>query len=310
MGIIQLPGTHELLLPIIALLGRQPPIPIPRYAQQNQDPAIFEAFCHLSVTQNDICTALYGVAGALSGYHPSPEQTEIHFQSLLSFHNSLPAALNIDQDANNDGERLVLHMTYYCIVLRLFKPFLNAHTSTIERTVQYQERARDVSNNAARHLWGLLVQYRQKYNFTTCPVVLLQFMAIGAYSALDDLALGPESSMDLQEVEQAFIVCIRGLRTLGDSIYFAQPVLRTISMTVRNLPHHVDLSQEADTILSSYDTEDWVNNAAKHVHSQYAADWRTNQDLDSIRLDNLIQEWKDNMVSESHGSEDETMSTS
>lgn len=195
-------------------------------------------------------------------------------------------------------------MTYYCIVLRLFKPFLNAHSSTIERTVQYQERARDVSNNAARHLWGLLVQYRQKYNFTTCPVVLLQFMAIGAYSALDDLALGPESSMDLQEVEQAFIVCIRGLRTLGDSIYFAQvrtiplhpslpvltmpllqPVLRTISMTVRNLPHHVDLSQEADTILSSYDTEDWVNNAAKHVHSQYAADWRTNQDLDSIRLD-------------------------
>lgn len=64
-----------------------------------------------------------------------------------------------------------------------------------------------------------------------------------------------------------------------------QPVLRTISMTVRGLSRHLELSEEAESILSCYDTEEWVLNASKHVHSQYAADWRPNQDLDSIRLD-------------------------
>lgn len=56
-------------------------------------------------------------------------------------------------------------------------------------------------------------------------------------------------------------------------------------MTIKSLPRELHLSQEAESILSSWDTEEWLISASKHVHSLYAANWRPNQDLNSVRLD-------------------------
>lgn len=183
-------------------------------------------------------------------------------------------------------------MMYYSIIIRLFKPFCGAGRDASERVRSYKERANEVSKPAIRQLWRLLDIYASTYGFEVCSCYVMQILLIGAYAALDELMPSETpSAFESQEAYRFFMLCIEGLRTLGDNFYLAQPVLRTITMAIRKRP--IVLTARAQEILYAYDSEEWIANAARNIHSQYAAEWRGDKDLDSIRLDNLVQEWKE-----------------
>lgn len=185
-------------------------------------------------------------------------------------------------------------MLYYTILIRLFKPFSGWGRDVSEHVRSYKDRANDISRPAVKQLWRLLDIYEATFGFQVCSCYIMQILLIAAYAAVDELMPSEALSVfDPQEVYRSFMTAIEGLRTLGDNFYLAQPVLRTITMAIRKRP--MILSKRAQEILYSYDSEEWIANAARNIHSQYAAEWRGDTDLDSIRLDNLVQEWKDGM---------------
>ncbi|KAF1954077.1 hypothetical protein CC80DRAFT_536957 [Byssothecium circinans] len=272
-----------------AIISSQPPVAIP-YEDTPEKEALFRSQCARNIIILECSNTLIDRHDPNFDIPPKPEQIEILHLKLKTWYTTQAPSLHPENFPS--PENLLAAMMHHIALIRLFQPFLNCE-STIDRIQAYRDQASSNTSIAVRELRRLIYLQDLRHGWTNTIPLVLEPLVIASFCSLEGAALHGHSHIagDTNESYQGLLICLRAVCTIGTYVFYAQVLFRLLTQSCQKL--HIPLPPDIANELHLYQSEEWTNNAASTVSSQYIADLRkTMSGAENARMDAIVKQWK------------------